>query len=103
MPTLADLARDRALRLKDLGPKPTMTLFNNGHALPGPKALRRICDALKMEPAAVMAVCRASMVARERSARLVGQRKTAARRGSRSVVRGSCAKPSNRRAAKVQG
>lgn len=75
MPTLQDLVSERALRLKDLGPKPTMTLINSGRRLPGPKALARMAAALDLPAPQVMAACRESqrraMVARGRPARLV--------------------------------
>lgn len=77
MPTLQDLVSERALRLKDLGPKPTMTLINSGRRLPGPKALARMAAVLALPAPDVMAACRESqrraLVARERSRRLVGR------------------------------
>lgn len=90
MPTLQDLVSERALRLKDLGPKPTMTLINTGRRLPGPKALARMALVLSLPALDVMAACRESqrraLVARARSRRLVGK-------AHRS---GSCAQPTSR-------
>lgn len=87
---LIELVQERALRLKDLGPKPTMTLFNSGRRLPGPRALSRMATVLDLPAVSVMAACRESqrraLVARERSRRLVGK-------GHR---RGSCPQRSGR-------
>lgn len=77
MPTLQDLVSERALRLKDLGPKPTMTLINSGRRLPGPKALARMAAVLDLPAPQVMAACRESqrraLVVRGKRARVVGK------------------------------
>lgn len=74
---LIELVQERALRLKDLGPKPTMTLFNSGRCLPGPRALSRMATVLDLPAVSVMAACRESqrraLVARGRSLALVGK------------------------------
>lgn len=66
--TLAQLAADRGLFLKDLGPASTVSLYNRGHALPGPHGLRRMAQKLGLEPQTIMAICRAA-VARRASAK----------------------------------
>jgi hypothetical protein len=55
---IADLARERGLFLKDLGPGITLRLYNQGWALPGPLGLRRMAERLDMAPQDVMEVCR---------------------------------------------
>lgn len=92
---LIELVQERALRLKDLGPKPTMTLFNSGRRLPGPRALSRMATVLDLPAVSVMAACRESqrraLVARGRSLALVGK----------SHRRVSCTKPSRAGVRKV--
>jgi hypothetical protein len=63
--TLRDLAHERGLRLSDLGPSPTMSVYNQGKVIPGPQSLRRIAEALGMAPQDVMAVCRAAVARRK--------------------------------------
>lgn len=63
--TLRDLAHERGLRLLDLGPSASVSVYNQGKVLPSPLSLRRIAERLAMPPQDVMAVCRAAMERRQ--------------------------------------
>ena len=75
--TLTDLRRDRALTQAALGAQAVISKFERGARTPGPCSIARMAAVLGLAPIAVMDACRESrrrsVVARERSRRLVGK------------------------------